>query len=1173
MQLNTIQVIKMLSKFVFYGITLQVMFLTVLIAADGKAQNKNVKEVFVHVGSNYNSLSAFFDSIENQSDYKFAYSKNSVANIKDVSLTDGTRSVYDVLMEVSKNKRLKFTQVNYSISVEKIKKAGNKPEVEIAADMIDISGQVKDENDEPLPGVNIFVKGTTTGTISDADGRYRLQAEENNVLVFSSVGYITQEVTVGSSTVIDLSMKSDTKALEELVVVGYGTEKKVNLTGAISAVETEELNTISTSNLSNALAGRAPGVNITNASGLAGASSAIRIRGSFGEPLYVIDGIIRDKAAFDALNANEVEQLNILKDAATASIYGSQAGNGVVLVTTKKGVNQEPTFNYQGSYTISTPTLELLSDKTTAIDELIYQNRVAEFQGTAPPNGDEEFAYFADKNYNVHDFIWQNPTNQRHLLSVNGGNEKVTYYVLSSYRTEDGSYKNLEYDKFNLRSNVSIKLNDKITLDLNLAGVQENSDRFYWPFTGDDDFSVADLYRCTFNWPKTYPFYLEEDGTPANYVTDYPVQTPMGSWQAWSVIDQVIGDRYIKTRERELNSIMTLNFDLSDFVPGLSTKVMGNFIAGDYMRKKYLTYQENYVYTPLDADGNRFIPAPPDPERTNIFTFSQNQEFLSYEMRTSWSYQFDWFVNYDQSFGKNNISAMAIYEQREDGRYAALARGEDPLTNYDQMFVYSTDAERRYGTAGEGNSAYSSLIGRLNYNFSDRYIAEFSFRYDGNTLFPEDRRWGFFPSVSAAWRINEEPFMQNMSSWLDNLKIRGSYGTTGNSLDVNNNRISAFSFRETYGTSGSYIFGDDLYTAITPGATPNVFLTWATSTTYNAGFDIGVFNNQLSGSFEVFKRKEEDILGSRIVTLPDTYGRSLAPENYAARSWRGFEFSALWQDRALNGQLRYSIYGNLGFSKDQWDVLDQDAAYGPGGNLEWRSAIGRPVNRIIGYKSLGIVRTQEQLDQLLEAGFKQFGRDPYLGGLYFEDIRGDNYSEGPDGKIDGNDVQILSENNSPRINYGLGFNLSWKNFTVDAHFQGVGAYDRIISNKEGDGMRQHGGNIRPYYPIWADDVWTPDNPDGEYPRPIGQNWYESGTGTSSFWITDGAYIRLKNLNIGYNLPLPWVSALRLKSAQLFFNGNNLFVFSAMKEFHDPEQDYYDSYPIMKSFTFGIDVKF
>lgn len=868
-----------------------------------------------------------------------------------------------------------------------------------------------------------------------------------------------------------------------------------------------------------------------------------------------------------------MDQISFLKDAATASIYGSRAGNGVVLVTTKSGSKQKPMFNFQTSYAFFSPTMELLSDKTTATDELIYQNRVAEYRGTAPPNGEEEFAYFSDRSYNVNDFIWQNPWSQNYSLSVTGGSDKLTYYSLLSYRGEEGSYKSLEHGKFNLRTNVTAQISDRIKLGVNIAATQQNHDRFYWPFSGDDDYDVSDLYRVTFNWPKVYPYYLEEDGTPANYVTDYPVQTPMGSWLAWSVIDQIVGDRYIKTRKRQLNNILTLDVDLGDLVPGLTTKVVGNYLAQDFMRKKFLTFQTNYVFNQADPDGNRFLPAPPDPNNTNVFTFSQNQEFLSYDINTAWSYQFDWFLNYSKVFGKHGIDAMAVYEQAENGLYGAFAKAEDPVTDYDQDFVYSTDAQMRYGNGYEEVGARRSLIGRVNYNFAERYIAEFSFRYDGNTLFPKDKRWGFFPSVSAAWRIIDEPFMSNASNWLSDLKLRASVGTTGNDLDVNGNKITPFSYIRTYGNSGTYIFGNDLYRGIAPGDTPNPNLTWATSTTYNIGVDFEMIDTRLSGSIDVFYKKEEDILGSRLVTLPDNYGQSLAPENYAARSWRGGELSLMWRDMAAGGKLDYSIYGNLGYAKDQWDVLDQNPIYLEGGNRASESQIGQPANRIFGLRALGIIRTQEQLDELMEAGFKQYGRDPYLGGLYFEDIRGDGYSPGPDGKIDGNDFQLLSNNAAPRLNYGFGFNVNWNNFTVNAHFQGVGVYDRIISNQEGAGMRQHGGTIRPYYPLWADDVWTPENPNAKYPRPIGYNWYESGTGSTSFWIRNGAYLRLKNLNVAYNLPQSWVSSINVANAQVFFNGTNLFSISDMKEFHDPEQKNYDSFPLMKSLTVGLNVKF
>ena len=938
------------------------------------------------------TVGAVINSIKSQTGYEFSYDADLLDKvIGTVSVDMKNEQIETILNKIFGGTDINFRVLNNRIFLkEEPGKLKNLSVVNQQQSQKTVKGTVVDAANIPVIGANVFVKGTTHGTITDMDGNFTLtNVAENSTLVISYIGFLEKNVEVGNKTSFDIVLLEDSKKLEEVVIVGYGTQKKVNLTGSITAVNASELSGISTSNLSNTLAGRAPGVNITGNSGLMGSSSNIRIRGGFGEPLFVIDGIVRDKDAFDALEVNEIDQLSFLKDAATASIYGSQAGNGVVLVTTKGGTQQKPMFNYQGSYTFMTPTQELFSDMFTATDELIYQNRVAQYQGLATPNGEKEFEYFKDKNYNVNDYIWQTPWNQKHSVSVSGGNEKVTYYALGSYIGEEGSYKNLENDKFNLRSNVTAKITDQIKMNFNLAANQQNQQRFYWPFSDDDEQTIGDLYRCTFNWPKTYPFYLNADGSPANNVTDYPVQTPMGSWQAWNVVDQVVGDRYIKTRKREVNAILSFDIDLGKFIPGLTTKLVGNYIGNDYMRKKYLTYQHNYVWAAANSDQNRFIPAAPDPNKMNTFTFSQNQEFLSYNVHSLWSEQLNWFLNYNHSFGKHDVSGTLVWEQQANGGEKVYAKGESPLTNYDQMFVYSTDAERRWGDAWEVTNGRLSWIGRFNYTYDQKYIAEFSFRYDGNTLFPKEKRWGFFPSFSGAWRISNESFMENTSNWLDNLKIRASYGTTGNDLNVNNDPIAPFSYMNVYQSGYSYIWGDNLNLGIEPGATPNPYLTWATSATYNVGFDFGVLNNRLSGSFDAFYKTEKDILGSRIVTIPDTYGQSLAPENYAERSWRGVEFNAMWRDKAFGGQLDYSIYGNVGFSKDQWDVLDQTALYSPGGNLEEFSAIGKPLNRLSGLKTLGIVRTQEQLDELLAKGFKQYGRDPYLGGLYFEDVRGD----------------------------------------------------------------------------------------------------------------------------------------------------------------------------------------
>lgn len=1044
-----------------------------------------------------------------------------------------------------------------------------------------IQGKILDINGMPLQGVTVSVKGGAA-TSTDADGSFTLSGSIGDILIVNLVGFKTEEVEVSQVSDLRITLQEDVSALEEVVIVGYGRQRKASLTGAISSVDAEQLKNISPSNLSNTLAGRAPGVNVTNTSGMAGASSSLRIRGSFAEPLYVIDGIVRDKAAFDALEANEVDQMSFLKDAATAAVYGTRAGNGVVVITTKKGTAQAPTFNVQSNYTIGAPTQTLLADITTAADELTYQNRVSQFlwergdrsEAWIPPNGQREFDYFKDKHYSVNDMIWRNPFSHRQSISLNGGGDRITYYNLLSYRKEFGSYKSLDHEKFNLRSNISAKVTEDFSIDVNVAANQTNSNRFYWPFStssNDDDFDVSDFYRVTFNWPKMYPFYLNADGSPSDTPTEYPVQTPMGSWQAWNVIDQVIGNRYIDRKVRQVNPIMTLNYKLDKLVEGLSTKVVGSYVAEDYMRKRFMTFQKNYTFTALDPSGNRFIPAPPSEDKINIFTFSQAEPFLDYTPEREWQYQLNWFLDYSRRFGSHNVDAMLVYEQYKFGGTYINSRAENPIISLDQMFIYPTDRTMRSTSASEAIDARRAVIGRVNYNYADRYIAEFSFRYDGSPLFPEDKRWGFFPSMSAAWRISEESFFGSAKDIFNDLKLRASYGSTGNDLDVNAQKIGQFNYLEKYFPSGGYIFGDRYYNGVTYGANPTQNLTWTTSRSYNLGLDFAVFNNKLSGNIDVFQRKETDILGARNLIVPDNYGRTLAPENYAARSYHGGEFTLGWNDHI--GEVSYGITANMGYAKDRWDIYDEEPSYGAGGVQNFRSRIGRPENRLIGLEAIGIVRTQEQLDELRNSGFKTYARDPYLGMILYKDQNGANYSGGPDGKIDDNDLVLLSENNTPRINYGLGLQASWKGFSVSALLQGVMAYDRMISNQEGGGIRQHGGSFRPYYPIWADDVWTAENPGAKYPRVVGSNWAESGTGNSSFWIRNGAYLRLRDLNISYALPTGVADAMKIKGASVFFNGTNLFVLSEMTEFHDPEQKMYDSYPVMKTFTLGLDFKF
>ena len=1045
---------------------------------------------------------------------------------------------------------------------------------------MNVLGTVVDVHGVPVVGANVMLEGSSTvGVTADADGNFTLDGiPVGATLNVSFLGYLDKKIAVvDGMTTYRVVLEEDKLQLDEIVVVGYGVQKKVNMTGAISNVKSEELNEIPNANLSNSLAGRASGATIVGNSGMIGATSTIRIRGGFGEPLFVIDGIIRDKTAFDNLEPYEIDQMSFLKDAATASIYGSRAGNGIILVTTKSGKNNmKPVFNYQGSYSISKTTQTPFADRWNAIDELDYQNAVARYKGLAEPNGQAEYSYFRDNgiNYNVNDYIWQNPWNTKHSLSVTGGSEKVRYYVMGAALAEEGSYVSLKNNKYSVRSNLTVDLSKHIQLGVNLDANLSDSHRFFWPFTSDDDYGAYDIYRCTFNALKTTPFYCNLDGTPANHVTAYPIYPDYGSWQGWNPVDQVIGNRYSKTRNRSLNGIVTLDVNLDFITKGLKTKVTGSYLGTDWLRKRFLTHQKNYKFQKADPEGNRFLPGPLNLDEYNTFTFSSNEK-LEYFTRQRWFEQFNWFLNYDNKFGEHAVSGMLVFEQAKDGGEYVHAKGEYPTTYIDQMFAFSQDTKNRWGDAMEYTGGRLSMIGRFNYNYAEKYIAEFSFRYDGNDLFPKGHRWGFFPSFSGAWRISEESFMKNTRDWLDNLKVRFSYGTTGNDLDVKGEEIGDFSYVQKYEVGSEYIFGNSLANTIVAGDTPNTKLTWATSHTYNGGIDFTLLGGRLSGSVDGFYRKEDNILGPRTVSLPSTYGRDLAPENYAQRSWRGGEVTLSWRDDAANGEISYSTYVNLGYARDRWDKIDESPLYQEGGNLHDLSRVGLPDNRLIGLEADHLLTDPAEVEALKAKGFKQFGRDPYLGGILFKDTRGDGYSKGPDGKVDNNDAyNLLSKNPTPRLNYGFGGSVSWKGISLDVHFQGVGFYDRMVGGVDG-GFYQHGGAVRPYFPIWTSDkVYDPDNnPNGVYPRIIGKSWYESGAGNSSFWMRNGAYLRLKNLNVGYELPNVVSRFLHIDRAQVFFNATNLFVISDVTEFLDPEQEYYDSYPLMKTFTFGLNFTF
>ncbi|MFV0506551.1 MAG: TonB-dependent receptor [Bacteroidales bacterium] len=1105
------------------------------------------------------------NAIEEKTEYYFLYNSKLINVDRKVDVDVTNESVEAVLKTLFKASGVKYKFEGKQIILIN---AGNSfSETQFSQqEQKKVSGVVKDANGEPVAGASVLIKGTTKGIITDIDGKFEItDVKPTDVLLFSFMGMKSVEETIGSRGLINVTMTSDVVGLEEVVAIGYGVQKKSTLTGAASSVKTKELEEISTAALSNTMAGRASGITVVNNSGFAGASSSVRIRGSNSEPLYVIDNIVSGKTAFDALDPNEVEEISFLKDAATAAIYGMKAADGVVLVKTKGGhKNQKAQFSYKGSFSMQEATYNY--NDYTALDEVTYRNDHESTWGRDPYYTTEEVAYIRDNgiNYDLYDIIWKNPGQQQHTLSATGGSDKVTYYFMAGYHKSSGSYENTDYQKFNFRSNVTADLTSSLKLNVNISANQRESNRFYWPYDGGESVTVQDFYRATFNVSRIYPWYVSPDGTPLNERAEDAIPT-VGSGWGFHPGEIISSNAYRKMIYRTANITARLDWDLKWATKGLSTSFMANYVADDNIQKQLRLHQT--YYKPAIDPNNKVaidgsVPISDWVEMTH--NLDQNRgENIAENANISHNYQLNWFLNYDRTFGLHKVSAMGVYEQRGYYGYGLNGTAYKLLSSdLDQMFATSSDAADRDFGGSESESAYISFIGRFNYTYAERYIAEFSFRDDGNYRFPRNTRWGFFPSVSAAWRISEEGFMDRLT-WLSNLKLRGSFGTSGNDLKHDGGAIGAFMYENSYVSSGGYVFGNTYYNGIAMGAIPNTNITWAKTRTWNVGLDFGFFNNKINGEIDYFYRFNYDLLGSRIRTIPTTWGGSAPAENYIETDIRGIEFSLRYNNNI--GEFRYELGANFGYAKDKVLKIDETE-----GLEEWRSQIGKPRNRLEGYISKGIIRDQATIDALPD-DFTQFGRKPMLGTILFEDIRGANYSEGPDGKIDANDKTFLSDNGTPRINYGFFMNFKWRNISLDALFQGVGAYDRMVATKGGSGgvfqLKE-----RPYFGLWTDH-WTEENTNADFPRIMGWGYEEAGHVASSFWMKNGAYLRLKNLNLAYDLPSAWVSHLGLGRIQFFLNASNLFTISELKRIMDPEQAALDSYPVMKTYSAGLNVTF
>ncbi|PSL50272.1 TonB-linked SusC/RagA family outer membrane protein [Chitinophaga niastensis] len=1082
------------------------------------------------------SLSKALNELGKKSNLHFLFSEETLPAGKLISLSVKETSVMDVLQLMLANTSLSAKKMNDKLVVI----------VPMGTDIQDkrIKGKVSSAKGEALIGVTVKVEGTNIGAVTDGSGAYELNAPGVAKLVFTYVGFLSKTVAINNRDRVDISLEEDTRGLNEVVVVGYGTQKKVNLTGAISSISAKDIENVPVSNISNALAGRLSGLFANTPSGIPGVSSPITIRGkgtlNGNGALYVIDGVVRGKEDFDVLTPNEIESVSVLKDAASAAVYGARAANGVLLVTTRRGeLDQAPRFSYSGNVGSLRPTS--IPSRLNSYQHAIYQNDMLynQFPGISPNDvrlySPDELEYYKAGKVNTdwYKLVAKDPLSTQHTLSVNGGGKSVRYFMSLGYYNESGVFSNMDYKRYNLRSNVEANVTKNFTVSLNIDGNFQNSTRPYWPWDGDNA-EMKDFYRGILNQPPMSPAYVNG--------------LPDGSIYHWHAAEVIKNGGYLRKNYNTFNGQLALNYKLP--VDGLSAVLSYNynkkfnFTKTQY--KSYTLYQHNTFGGHGHLIGDSIIGS------TTAAQLPYNSLQENYNQPVM--YLLNGGFKYNKAFGKHTVGALLLYEQSESYSDQFMAKGENPLSpSIDQLFV--TDPDHKYQTVnGSGTqTARISYVGRVNYVYADKYLFEANFRSDASTQFGPQGRWGFFPSVSAGWRISEEPFMKGVVRGLDNLKLRASYGITGNDYYDDPN-IPPYQWQSKYVVAPGAVFNGATM-GLTNGVYPNPALTWEKAATTDIGVDASFWNGLLSVEADYFRKHTYDILWTRNLTVPGTFGATLPSENYAVVDNHGIELS-LRHDNQI-GQVKYYVGGNFSFARNK--VINMAE---PANAMDYQKRIGRPIDFVTGYIATGIARSDKDLQNLPD--YNAPGQKFEVGDIIFKDISGPNGK--PDGIVNDYDKVVLSNKSiHPEIIYGINGGVSWKGFDINFLFQGVANREVMFPNR--DQWREQA-----VLSFWADH-YTPENVNAAYPKIGGKNGTEGPA--SSFWLRNGAYFRLKFLELGYTLPKALLQKAKINNVRFYVSGSNLFTIAAIK-LYDPEfETSYGAfqYPIMRSVNVGVNIGF
>lgn len=1002
-----------------------------------------------------------------------------------------------------------------------------------------VTGVVKDPAGETIIGASVLEKGTTNGTITDFDGNFSLNVSSDKaVLVISYVGYKTQEISIAGKNSLIVTLPEDTETLEEVVVVGYGAQKKESVVGAISQVSSKELLSSPAANVSQAIAGKISGVITTQTSGAPGSDDTqinIRGRATFagdGSPLILVDGVER---SFSQIAPDDIESISVLKDASATAVYGVRGANGVMLITTKRGKEQKPEVNLTANWQIQSPTRKdtyldsyqsvTLLEEALANDGLPSQfsaNDIEMYRKSVAGqlNGLEAMLY---PNVDWYDQVLKSSAPaQRYNVSVRGGTKRMRYYASGEFYDQKGLVKNLSQDmygnssspsyrRYAFRANMDLFLTKDLTFSVNF-GTRFEERR-------GSNTNESNNYSETFYELNHTPGWL----FPVSYEVQNGESTRTLYGGSSQYQNNIVGRLAQGGYYRATNTINETNFivdyKLGWLTEGLSAKGMVSFDYDSYYKRlfsaDFATYELNDRdnYTQIDA-YNRF----------------NTDGELAYSKATSTTYKLymEAQLNYARSFGKHDVTAMVLYNQND--------------------YRYNSELAKRY----------QGLVGRLTYGYDDRYLAEINAGYNGSENFIKGKRFGFFPAFSVGWRVSNEAFMEDTQNWLNNLKLRASYGQVGNDIYKVNGVDQRFLYEEKWSQiNNDYYFGSAGTTGIFEAQYPNLFVTWERAHKYNFGIEFGLWNGLLNGNIDFFHEKRNNIL-TQYLSRPQWGGVALAAGNLGETKNSGYEIE-LKHANHIGNDFNYSV--GLTYSHASNEIVSMDE---PASKTDYRKREGHPINQYFGLVCDGFV-TQADIDGG-NLPVSTFGTVK-AGDLKYRDMN-------KDGFIDERDETFIGYSDIPENTFALTLGANYKGWGFSVMFQGV---DHVSRYYDAEAMFAFvgGGKVKEHHL----DRWNPAVSEAEnlarakYPLLHYDSYGDHNQRGNSFFLKNGAFVRLKNIELSYTLPQNWIKVVGMSDCRLYVNANNLITWDHLDDLTDPESNGSNRYPIMKTVNFGVNIKF